>query len=317
LLSVSEDFSPAFEQFVSRLLEIADSIGQAQNNNSFDTLKVSIDDIGDYVYRLPDIKDIVVGGSIPIAVVLYQLASLQSGLQHDLKGLGLRVICPSNGEAFDSIRHQSDEENIHWFRKGYTHNTIAAVNAIGFSWNEDVLKRAQVEKYMRDPMAVVLEDDKDERSDSLSTDASRQENSLPSLEKEATLLPDVEPLATISDVEATHDKPAKLTDEAKKDRSNDEDYAINATGIGSIPSVRIETENTVSEIQHNVPRHDENHEEVLVSNTTPHLSEAANLPVENEASVSDHTDAPEPGRVDTVTARSAKKYTISDDTVDS
>ena len=156
LRATAGELPPAFRAFVEELVRLADCIEQysLDSNASHSEIKGEIDRIAEFVYQLPPGKDLIASDRFTPAERVYQVTLLQNRLQHQLEGAGLGLIYPAVGEAFDSNKHHSDDTKIHWFRKGYSHNTIAAVNAVGFAFNGQVLKKAQIEKYMRDQTGV-------------------------------------------------------------------------------------------------------------------------------------------------------------------
>ena len=152
LRSAAGDLPTAFRAFVEELLRLAAYIEQRSpdTNNNDAEIKDQIERIAEFVYQLPAGKDLIASDRFTPAERVYQVTLLQNRLQHRLEEAGLSLIYPAVGEAFDSSKHLSDDPKIHWFRKGYSHNTIAVVIAVGYSFKGEVLKKALVEKYMRD-----------------------------------------------------------------------------------------------------------------------------------------------------------------------
>ena len=155
LRSAASDLPSTFRAFVEELLRLAAYIEQRSpdTNNNDAEIKDQIERIAEFVYQLPAGKDLIASDRFTPAERVYQVTLLQNRLQHRLEEAGLSLIYPAVGEAFDSSKHLSDDPKIHWFRKGYSHNTIAVVVAVGYSFKGQVLKKALVEKYMRDQTA--------------------------------------------------------------------------------------------------------------------------------------------------------------------
>ena len=142
-----ETFPPAFRRFTEELLELSEVVAQGQTA----ALRDRLESLDLYLYRPPmpfGLLATEAGGAAALDDLM-RVVVLQGVLHERVRVLGLRVLNPAPGAAYDPRQHTYTEQDLVWINDApHLHNTVAGVRRIGYRYGREVLRKAEIRRYV-------------------------------------------------------------------------------------------------------------------------------------------------------------------------
>ena len=143
------EFPASLQKVVETLLEI---MKQVERGDRAALLSAQgIENLDLYVYRpLPPLSLLAQErpGRVEIEDTL-RVHTLQAEIHQGLEKAGIQILNPAAGEPFDASLHTYTEQDLVWINDApHLHNTVAGVRRIGYRFGTEVLRKAEIRRYV-------------------------------------------------------------------------------------------------------------------------------------------------------------------------